>query len=246
MLPIRDHNPSGRLPVVTYALMAVNAAVFLSYVRLFDDPWALNRVFQDYAFIPLYYSAGEGTLGLFTSMFLHGGWLHLLGNLLFLYIFGDNIEDELGHGPFLGFYVASGIAAMLVQHYAEPFSRVPVVGASGAIAGLMGAYLVLYPRAKVDIILFFWIFRVFTLPAWILLGLWFAFQVVGGAGVASSSDGGGVAFWAHAGGFVAGMALILPVWLWRGGPAFWRRTEGQPPHPEATTRSHIPRAGRRR
>jgi membrane associated rhomboid family serine protease len=248
MLPIRDHNPSNRVPYVTYMLLALNAGIFLSYVGLFEDPRALNAFFEAYAFIPLYVSAGEGFLGILTSMFLHGGWAHLLGNMLFLYIFGDNVEDELGHGPFLGFYIAGGLAAALAQYASEPLSQVPMVGASGAIAAVMGAYLVLFPKAKVDIlIILIIIFRIIPIPAWIMLGLWFGMQVIGGVG--SLAGEGGVAFWAHAGGFLAGMILILPTWLREGGPAFWARTHGHPPHPEARYRyipTNVPRAGRRR
>ncbi|WP_425038028.1 rhomboid family intramembrane serine protease [Primorskyibacter sp. S187A] len=248
MFPIRDHNPSGRIPYVTYALIGINVVVFLSYVGLFQNDRALVAFFFDYAFIPARFSEGEGILGLFTSMFLHGGWAHLLGNMLFLWIFGDNIEDELGHGPFLGFYIAGGVAAAMAQYLGEPGSPVPMVGASGAIAAVMGAYLLMYPKAKVDIlIILVIIFRIIPIPAWIMLGLWFAMQLIGGVG--SIAGTGGVAYWAHAGGFIAGIILIFPLWTKRGGPAFWRSTDGHPPHPEARypfVPSSIPNAGRRR
>jgi membrane associated rhomboid family serine protease len=166
-------------------------------------------------------------------MFLHGGWMHLLGNMLFLWIFGDNLEDEMGHLPYLAFYLLSGIAAGALQVASDPNSPVPMVGASGAIAGVMGAYLLLFPKARVDVFFFFIIFfRVFPVPAWIMLGIWFALQV--GSGVMVRAEDGGVAHWAHAGGFVAGLVLAFPLWLRRGGPAFWNRTDGRPPHPEAT------------
>ena len=201
MFPIRDHNPSGRTPFVTYALMAINIVVFLSYVDMGDR--ALSYFYWDYALIPAEVSAGEGITGVFTSMFLHGGFLHLAGNMLFLFIFGDNIEDEMGHLPYLGFYLACGLAAAVLQWASAPQSMVPVVGASGAIAGVMGGYLLLYPRAKVDILLIFIVFfKVLPLPAWIMLGLWFGMQLFGG--FSTPGDGGGVAYWAHAGGFVAG------------------------------------------
>ncbi|WP_299146529.1 rhomboid family intramembrane serine protease [uncultured Tateyamaria sp.] len=244
MFPIRDHNPSGRTPYVTYLLLAANIAIFLSYVGLFQDPHALNALFFEYAAIPARITSGDGFSTLFSSMFLHGGWLHLAGNMLFLWIFGDNVEDEMGHIPFLVFYLATGLAAGLLHVMSAPYSPVPTVGASGAIAGVMGGYLLLFPRARVDILLILIIFfRIFPIPAWIMLVLWFALQFIGGLG--SDPEAGGVAYWAHAGGFIAGIVLTLPLWLARGGPRFWNRTQGHPPHPEATyTRSRIPKVRR--
>lgn len=246
MFPIRDHNPSGRTPYVTYALMALNIGVFLSYVGLMGDPEALGLFYYDYALLPARLSAGEGFAGLLTSMFLHGGWMHLAGNMLFLWIFGDNVEDEMGHGRYLAFYLACGVAAGLGQVLTEPQSWIPMVGASGAIAGVMGGYLLLFPRAKVDILFIFIIFfRIFVIPAWIVLMVWFAMQFIGGIGAAPGT--GGVAYWAHAGGFAAGILLTLPLWLKRGGPAFWRRTHGHPPHAPASmpVQSRIPKVRRK-
>jgi len=244
MFPIRDHNPSGRTPYVTWALMAINIVVFLSYVGLFSDPRALNGVFFTFAAIPARITSGEGFETLITSMFLHGGWMHLLGNMLFLYIFGDNVEDEMGHLPFLGFYLGTGIIAGLIHIGSAPGSMVPTVGASGAIAGVMGGYLLLFPKARVDILLILIVFfKVFPIPAWIMLALWFGLQFLGGLG--SNPDEGGVAYWAHAGGFIAGLALTLPLWLKRGGTAFWRNHDGHPPHPEAQySPSRIPKLKR--
>ena len=244
MFPIRDHNPSGRTPYVTYALMGINVLVFLSYVSLFSDDRALNRFFFDYAAIPARILSGDGFATLVTSMFLHGGWLHLAGNMLFLYIFGDNVEDEMGHGPFLGFYLTTGIAASAIHILSAPGSVVPVVGASGAIAGVMGAYLLLFPKARIDILLILIIiFRIFPIPAWIMLAVWFGMQFIGGVG--SDPNAGGVAYWAHAGGFIAGVVLTIPLWLRLGGPAFWQRTDGHPPHPEARySVSSIPKVRR--
>lgn len=244
MFPIRDHNPSGRIPYVTYMLMAANIGIFLSYVALFNEPRALNAFFFDYAAIPARITSGDGLSTLISSMFLHGGWMHLIGNMLFLYIFGDNVEDEMGHVPFLVFYLAAGIIAGLVQVIAAPGSDVPTVGASGAIAGVMGSYLLLFPRARVDILLILVIFiRIFPIPAWIMLAVWFGMQFVGGIGADLAA--GGVAYWAHAGGFAAGIALTLPLWLKRGAVGFWRRTDGHPPHPEATyATSRIPKVRR--
>jgi membrane associated rhomboid family serine protease len=179
-------------------------------------------------------------------MFLHGGLMHLAGNMLFLWVFGDNMEDAMGHVGFLAFYFASGLAAAGAQVVSDPSSTVPMVGASGAIAGVMGGYLLLYPRARVDIlIILVVIFRVIPVPAWIVLGAWFGIQIVQGAAI--PSGGAGVAYWAHAGGFAAGLALTLPVWLRRGGTTFWHRTEGHPPHPEARyhwVKTRVPRVRR--
>lgn len=244
MFPIRDHNPSGRTPYITYLLMAINVAVFLAYAGLFNDPHGLNGFFQQFGTIPARLSAGGGYETLFTSMFLHGSWMHLAGNMLFLWIFGDNVEDEMGHGSFLGFYIGTGLLAGLIHVISAPYSGVPTVGASGAIAGVMGGYLLLFPKARIDILLILIVFiRVFPIPAWIMLLVWFGMQFIGGA--AASPDEGGVAYWAHTGGFAAGVILTLPLWLKRGGPAFWQRTHGKPPHPEAQyTRSRIPKVRR--
>lgn len=246
MFPIRDHNPSGRTPYVTYALMILNIGIFLSYVPILSEPREINLFFASYALIPAQVTDGAAFQGLFTSMFLHAGWMHLAGNMLFLWIYGDNVEDEMGHGPYLVFYMACGIAAGLAQVLFEPGSWVPMVGASGAIAGVMGGYLLLFPRARIDILIIFIIFfRIFPIPAWIILILWFAMQFIGGMG--ATPETGGVAYWAHAGGFIAGMALTVPLWLRRGAFGFWSRTEGHPPHPAATypaVRSRIPRIKR--
>jgi membrane associated rhomboid family serine protease len=247
LFPIRDHNPSGRTPYVTYLLVMANILIFLSYAGVMQDTRFMNGVWYDWAMIPARLSAGEASYTLITSMFLHGGFMHIVGNMLFLFIFGDNIEDTLGHWRFLGFYLAAGILAGLAQWVTEPASMVPMVGASGAIAGVMGAYLLLFPKAKVDILIFLLVFfRILPIPAWIMLGLWFAMQFLGGIG--SEAGTGGVAYWAHAGGFVAGVLLAIPAWLRRGGPAFWNLTHGHPPHPEARyrlQRSRIPKVRRR-
>lgn len=246
MFPIRDHNPSGRTPYVTYALMILNIGIFLSYVPLLSDPREINLFFSSYALIPAQVTGGGGLSGLFTSMFLHAGWMHLAGNMLFLWIYGDNVEDEMGHIPYLLFYLGCGIAAGLAQVLFEPGSWVPMVGASGAIAGVMGGYLLLFPKAKIDILIIFIVFfRIFPIPAWIILILWFAMQFIGGMG--ATPETGGVAYWAHAGGFIAGLALTVPLWLRRGAFRFWSRTKGHPPHPAATyqvVRSRIPRIKR--
>ena len=247
MFPIRDHNPSGRTPYVTYGLIAVNIAVFLGYWLTLTSDQMQARFFFTWGLVPALVTQGVASETLVTSMFLHGGWMHLAGNMLFLWIFGDNLEDEMGHMPFAGFYLASGLAAAALQIAANPGSGVPMVGASGAIAGVMGGYLLLYPQAKVDVLVIFVVFvRVFAIPAWIVLGLWFGLQIFNGA--VTPTDGGGVAYWAHAGGFVGGLAMTLPIWLRRGGPGFWSRTKGHPDHPAAQyplSRSSIPWVRRR-
>jgi membrane associated rhomboid family serine protease len=246
MFPIRDHNPSGRTPYVTIALIAINILVFLGYflaktdlqVQFFFDQWGL---------VPARIMAGEGYETFITSMFLHAGWMHLAGNMLFLWIYGDNLEEEMGHFGFLLFYLACGVVAALAQFLPDTASMLPMVGASGAIAGVMGGYLLLFPRAKVDVAFIFVIFfRIFAIPAWIVLGIWFAIQIFSGA--MTPSDAGGVAYWAHAGGFAAGLMLTLPVWMRRGARGYWQATEGHPPHPEThfeAARSNVPLIRRR-
>lgn len=232
MFPIRDHNPSGRVPYVTYALMVLNIGIFLLSLPLQADQRALFQFYDTWAIVPFEISSGAELYTLITSMFLHAGFMHLAGNMLFLFIFGDNMEDEMGHFPFLLFYIGTGIAAGLMQVVAAPGSSIPTIGASGAIAGVMGGYLLLFPKAKVDVLIILIIFfRILPIPAWIILILWLGLQVFGG--LASSGEQGGVAYWAHAGGFVAGLLASVPVWLRLGGPAFWGKTEGHPPHPEA-------------
>ena len=240
--PIRDHNPSGRTPYVTYALIAANILIFLSYQSLGEESRALAIVFYSYGLVP----SDSSVMSAFTSMFLHGGWLHLAGNMLFLWIYGDNMEDEFGHAGFAAFYTVAGLAAGYAHVISQPGSTVPLVGASGAIAGVMGAYLLFYPKARVDVLFIILIlFRIVPIPAWIVLLFWLVTQIV--SGVATPAAGAGVAYWAHAGGFAAGIALALPTFLRRGGPAYWRQTHGHPPHPDAVyVRSDVPRAGRRR
>lgn len=246
MFPIRDHNPSGRTPYVTFALIVANVVVFLLMRYGAPSMQALDASYFHWGLVPAEVVQGVGLEGLFTSMFLHGGWGHLLGNMLFLYIYGDNLEDVMGPWGFSAFYLGAGLVAAAAQVLADPYSWIPMVGASGAIAGVMGGYLLLFPRARVDVLIIIVIFfRIIPVPAFLILGLWFLFQI--GAGVALATDGGGVAYWAHAGGFLAGVILTLPVWLARGGPAFWRRTQGLPPHPAAQLpRSNVPLIRRRR
>lgn len=242
MFPIRDHNPSGTMPLVCYALILANALIFLGYWLTLTTDYALGEFFYTWGLVPARIMQGGGYDTILTSMFLHGGWMHIIGNMLFLFIFGDNLEDQMGHVPFLIFYLLAGCAAAALQIIADPTSQVPMVGASGAIAGVMGAYLLMFPKARVDVLIFIVVFvRVFPIPAWIVLGLWIGIQVVSGA--LTPTEGGGVAYWAHVGGFGAGLLLAVPLWLRRGAAGFWTRTMGTPPHPDTQyqiTQSRIP------
>jgi membrane associated rhomboid family serine protease len=212
---------------VTWALIAINVVVFLSYFpSMSGNERLLMSFFDQWALVPAEALGGQDGHTLVTSMFLHGGWMHLIGNMLFLYIFGDNMEDLLGHLGFLGFYLASGLAAAAGQILADPGSQIPMVGASGAIAGVMGGYLLMFPRARIDVlVIIIFLIKIFTIPAWLMLGIWFGLQLVNG--LAMDVAGGGVAYWAHAGGFVAGVLLVLPAFLRRGGPAYWARDPWQ-------------------
>jgi membrane associated rhomboid family serine protease len=248
MFPIRDHNPSGRTPYVVYALIIANAVVFLGYWLTLTTERELVLFFYYWGLVPDAVTHGFQWHTVLTSMFLHGGWMHIIGNMLFLWIFGDNLEDQMGHLKFLGFYLLSGLAAAALQIAADPYSQVPMVGASGAVAGLMGGYLLMYPKARVDVLLFIIIFvRIIPVPAWLMLGVWLALQLF--SGTFAPTDGGGVAYWAHVGGFLAGLVMVVPLWLARGGPAFWNRTHGKPDHPATqyeVTRSRIPSVRRLR
>jgi len=217
MIPLRDDQPRFSTPYVTYFLIGLNLAVFLFEATL--TPQSFKVLLYQLGMVPANitgFLAGGSRVGLMaaflpalTSMFLHGSWMHVIGNMWFLWIFGDNIEDHLGHFKYLLFYLLSGLGAAFAQVILNPHSIVPTVGASGAIAGVLGAYFLLYPRAKV--LIWFPILFLFYLPAWVTLGYWFAMQFVSGAAtsLASYSDTrGGVAFWAHVGGFVAGIILI--------------------------------------
>jgi len=232
MFPLRDHNPTGKIPYATYLLMVMNIAIFAAYWSSLEDTRVIIAFFDAWAFTPALFSSGENSIGLVTSMFLHGGIMHLAGNMLFLWIFGDNMEEQFGSVGFLVFYFACGIAATLAHWMSVPNSAVPLVGASGAIAGVMGGYLLLFPKAKVDILFIFVIFfRIFSVPAWVMLGVWFGLQLLSGIG--SSSSGAGVAYWAHAGGFVIGLILTLPLWFKNGARTYWTANHGHPPHPDA-------------
>ncbi|KPK71566.1 hypothetical protein AMJ82_00295 [candidate division TA06 bacterium SM23_40] len=216
MIPIRDNVPSRRLPVITIGLLVVNVVIFLYEIALGPGVEGMLMRFGTIPYEvvhrvdlppptvrPIY-------LTLFTSMFLHGSYSHIIGNMLYLWIFGDNVEDLMGKVRFIIFYLICGLVAGLSHVLASPGSQVPAIGASGAIAGVLGAYLVLYPRARVLVlILFGFFFRATYLPAIIVLGLWFIVQLFSGvASLPGAGRGGGVAWFAHIGGFVAGLALV--------------------------------------
>jgi membrane associated rhomboid family serine protease len=215
MFPLRDTIPSRRAPLVLWALVLANALVFAHEVRL--PAQGLARLVERYGIVPARMTLEpEGWLrqplahaALVTSMFLHGGWLHVLGNLWTLLIFGDNVEDRMGKLRFLVFYLLCGILAGLVHVYFNPESPVPTIGASGAISGVMGAYFVLFPRARVIMLVPVFFYPVFVeLPAFLFLGLWFAAQLFSGTlSLAAPEEAGGIAFLAHVGGFAAGVIL---------------------------------------
>ena len=220
MIPLRDNNPTKRLPIMTIILIAINVIVFLYTNSL--STRAQARFYIDYGLIPLKVTAIFDTtsaLTFITSMFLHGGWLHIGGNMVYLWIFGNNIEDRLGIIRFTLFYVACGIAAGLAQIAIDPISHIPQIGASGAIAGVLGGYIVTFPRAKVKTLLILGYFiRLVDISAVWVLGFWFVLQVINGVASSSQSD---VAFFAHIGGFIAGVILIKVFSLGTSGPTDW-------------------------
>jgi membrane associated rhomboid family serine protease len=228
VIPLRDRNPTRRTPFVTLAVIAACIGVFLLElsVSASGGDAALERFFEQWGAVPSHISAAVRTgdlgsqaiVGIFTSMFLHGGWLHLFGNLLFLWIFGNNVEDRLGSAAFALFYVAGGVAAALAQVVIDPTSDAPLVGASGAIAAALGAYIVLFPGARILSLVFLGFFyQLLEVPAVIVLGYWFVLQLVSGvASLGAETAGGGVAFFAHIGGFVMGVVVGLVLRASRG------------------------------
>ena len=228
---------------MTYGLLIANVVIFLSYWYSLPSEQALGEFYYTYGLVPAYIAQYGLDYSAVTHMFLHGGWMHLLGNMLFLWIFGDNMEDAFGHRNFAGFYLASGFCAAAFQYYADPSANIPMVGASGAIAGVLGGYLLLYPRAKVDILFIFIIFfRIFAIPAWIVLGVWFGLQLL------SNGSDDGVAYMAHIGGFIGGAAMAGVYLARHGGRGYWAQNAGAPPHPATqypVSRTSIPRIGKR-
>ena len=228
MFPYRDENETQHTSIVTYIVIGLNVLAWL-FVQGAGSTLALARSVCELGLIPgelmlslppgTSFPMGEGIAcatdpgrqisHVITSMFLHGSWLHLLGNMWFLWIFGNNIEDSMGHLRFVVFYLVCGLAAAMAQVLANPDSPIPMVGASGAISGVMGAYLLLFPRVRVYALIFLgFFFTSVGMPAWVMLGYWFLIQIFSGLVSFGAAAEGGVAFWAHAGGFVAGVVLI--------------------------------------
>lgn len=222
MIPLRDENPVLRTPVVTWALLAACVLVFLwqysmgapGFNRLIFSLGVIPAVLLGHAELAPEITAVPPAATILTSMFMHAGWMHLAGNMLYLWIFGDNVEDRMGRLKFLLFYLACGTAAVFAQALPEPRDTVPMVGASGAISGVLGAYLLMFPRTRVLVLVpIGFVLRVIRLPAVWVLGLWFAIQLI--SSLAAQPGEGGVAFRAHLGGFVAGMALTPLFLAWR-------------------------------
>jgi membrane associated rhomboid family serine protease len=225
MIPLRDLNPTRRVPIITVIFVAINVLVFLYEQTLSER--GLTRLFLQYGVVSSRFFDGNLTLNdgltLITSMFLHGGWLHIGGNLLYLWIFGNNIEDRLGAVRFIGFYFITGFVASALQIINEPSSRLPMIGASGAIAGVLGGYIVLFPRARVQTLVVFFVFiQVVSVSASLLLGWWFLIQLFNGVMSLGDYAQGGVAFFAHIGGFIAGAILIRLFTIGRRPDDWWR------------------------
>ena len=218
--PIRDDNPTVRRPYLTVTLIVVNCLVF--FWSYFQGQQGFRLAVINFGYIPNLFlhpseyvdAPGHILTTPLTSMFMHGGWMHLIGNMLFLWIFGNNIEDYFGRIKFLAFYLLSGFAAIALYTLFNPGSEVPLVGASGAIAGVMGAYLVLHPRAEITCLIVFFFIQFVVLPAKIVLGIWFGLQIL--MSILGSSTGGGVAWLAHVGGFVFGFLILKAIVKFRG------------------------------
>lgn len=208
MIPLRDSTPSNSFPLITVSLVVINLFIFWQETLLGTQ--GIQELFNLFGLVPARYTgvqaAPAGYLPFLTSMFLHGSWMHVIGNMWILWLFGDNVEDRMGKGRFILFYIVCGVAAALTHYYINPTSPVPVVGASGAVAGVMGAYFLMFKKAKILTLIppFF----LLNLPAWIYLGFWAVSQLwCGAAAVFAANACGQIAFWAHIGGFVTGMAL---------------------------------------
>ena len=216
MFPVHDDNPTIGTPVATVALIGLNLAAFAYELSLGDE---IQGLFMAYGVIPrdvIYALSGtpidpRPLVTLFSSMFLHGGWVHLGGNMLYLWVFGDNVEDKMGHARYIVFYLVCGISASALHVVLEPTGALPTVGASGAISGVLAAYLVMFPKARVLTVIPIFIFlQTAELPALVVLGMWFVIQFFNGLASLGTTETGGVAWWAHIGGFVAGLLLIFP------------------------------------
>ena len=204
--PYKDDNPRVLFPFVTFGIITLNVLIFLGQFWISgNDPAIGKSLVYMYGFVP----AEFNPLTIFTSMFMHGGFAHIIGNMWFLYIFGDNVESILGHVKYFIFYLACGIGAALAQFFVEPASQVPMIGASGAVAGVLGAYMIRFPKARVHVLAVIIIFiTTFVVPAQIVLGLWFLMQLSGGLGSLGVDTTGGVAWFAHIGGFIIGVTSL--------------------------------------
>ena len=211
MLPLRDFIPTRRFPVLTVSIIVVNIIAF-GYELLAEAGGTLDQTFYTMGVVPFEVTHNFGpavALSFLTSLFLHGGFMHIAGNMLYLWIFGNNVEDSMGRGRFLVFYLLTGSVASVAQVLASPSSPVPTIGASGAIAGVLGAYIVLFPNARVQTLIFLGYFaRMAHLPALLVLGFWFVLQLFNGLMAFGVAQAGGVAWFAHVGGFVAGLLLV--------------------------------------
>jgi membrane associated rhomboid family serine protease len=219
MIPIKDTIPRLGFPSVTWTLIIINGIIFLFEIYIPKD--ILSQIFYAFGLVPARYSlpkwafihglSFDDYLSFLTNMFLHGGWLHIIGNMWFLYLFGSTVEDHMGHIRFMLFYFLSGIAASVTYFVIDIHSAIPAFGASGAIAGVMGAYIVMFPQAKIVTLILILFFPIFIeLSAFIYIGFWFILQVFSGTlSFASHTTGGGIAWWAHIGGFISGIVLVL-------------------------------------
>ncbi len=230
MFPLKDDQPRYSTPYVNGFLIGINILIYsFQFLQLLQDPRGADAFMREYAEVPAHLAAFLGgshrytlqqvVLPFFTSMFLHGGWMHVLGNMWFLWLFGNNVESGMGHGRFLAFYLLCGLAAAAAQIGVDPSSAVPMIGASGAISGVMGAYVILYPKVRVHILVFLILIFRTSVPAWVMLGYWFVLQLLG---TGMEQGVGGVAVWAHIGGFLAGAVLIA---LFRSPTLLARREE---------------------
>jgi len=238
MIPLRDRLQTKTVPFVNYALLAINIVSFLWELASIESGYA--EFVRDWGFVPARFLADPraDAITVLTSMFLHGGWMHIGGNMLFLWVFGDNVEDALGHLRYAVFYVAGGVLAAGAQMFVDPSSTIPMVGASGAIAAVLAGYVSLYPRARVLVALpIFVIITFFEFPAWLVILEWFALQLLSGLGsLALPTTGGGVAFFAHIGGFVAGLLLVRLFMIGKQPHAYdpwhgWRPPQRSPQQP---------------
>jgi len=203
--PYKDDNPRVLVPYVTYIIVSLNIFIFFfQFVLSNSEPESAIAFFYSYGFIPAKFKISS----LITSMFIHGGLFHILGNMWFLWLFGDNVESVLGHIKYFIFYMACGIGATLVQFFISSSSQIPIVGASGAISGILGAYMIQFPKSRVHILIIFFFITTIAVPAQIVLGLWFLMQLTNGLGTLGMDTTGGVAWFAHVGGFIFGVVLL--------------------------------------